>query len=94
MARRAELACQIGLHHRAAVQTSEMDGQRRPSRDGHPMGRVSAVLGQAVQFVYTCWNRIVLNGDPQRLQRPEYLAHFFHNVAGGIPASSRCARAA
>jgi len=46
------------------------------------MERLSAVLGQAVQFVYTCWDRIVLNGYLERLQRPEYLVHFFHDVVG------------
>ena len=44
------------------------------------MERLSAVLGQAVQFVYTCWDRIVLNGYLDGLQRPEYLVHFFHDV--------------
>ena len=46
------------------------------------MDQLSAVLGQAVQFVYTCWDRIVLNGYLERLQRPEYLVHFFHDVVG------------
>ena len=46
------------------------------------MDRLSAVLGQAVQFVYTCWDRIVLNGYLERLQRPENLVHFFHTVVG------------
>lgn len=46
------------------------------------MERLSAVLGQAVQFVYTCWDRIVLNGYLERLQRPEYLVHFFRDVVG------------
>jgi hypothetical protein len=46
------------------------------------MERLSAVLGRAVQFVYTCWDRIVLNGYLERLQRPEYLVHFFHDVVG------------
>jgi DNA-directed RNA polymerase subunit beta len=40
------------------------------------MDRLSAVLGQAVQFVYTCWDRIVLNGYIERLQRPENLIYF------------------
>jgi hypothetical protein len=39
-------------------------------------------LGQAVQFVYTCWDRIVLNGYIERLQRPENLIYFFHDVVG------------
>ena len=46
------------------------------------MDRLSAVLGQAVQFVYTCWDRIVLNGYMERLQRPENLICFFHDVVG------------
>jgi hypothetical protein len=46
------------------------------------MDRLSAVLGQAVQFVYTCWDRIVLNGYIERLQRPENLIYFFHDVVG------------
>jgi hypothetical protein len=33
-------------------------------------------VGQAVQFVYACWDRIVLNGYLERLQRPGYLVHF------------------
>ena len=46
------------------------------------MDRLSALLGPVVQFVYTCWDRIVLNGYLERLQRPEYLVHFFHDVLG------------
>src|SRR5438876_312260 len=46
------------------------------------MDRLSVLLGQAVQFVYTCWDRIVLNGYIERLQRPENLIHFFHDVVG------------
>jgi hypothetical protein len=44
--------------------------------------RLSAVLGQAVQFVYTCWDRIVLSGYTERLQRPENLIYFFREVVG------------
>src|SRR5205823_6672537 len=43
---------------------------------------LSELLGQAVQFVYTCWDRIVLNGYIERLQRPENLIYFFHDVVG------------
>src|SRR5438552_17327896 len=46
------------------------------------MDRLSAVLGQAVQFVYTCWDRIVLSGYIERLQRPENLIYFFHDIVG------------
>src|SRR6266849_2739035 len=53
-----------------------------PSQEDHPVDRLSELLGPAVQFVYTCWDRIVLNGYLERLQRPENLVHFFHEVAG------------
>jgi hypothetical protein len=46
------------------------------------MDRLSELLGKSVQFVYTCWDRIVLNGYIERLQRPENLVHFFHDVVG------------
>ena len=37
------------------------------------MERLLELLGNAVQFAYTCWDRIVLNGYIERLQRPENL---------------------
>ena len=46
------------------------------------MDRLSELLGQAVQFAYTCWDRIVLSGYIERLQRPENLVYFFHEVVG------------
>src|SRR5207302_3051229 len=46
------------------------------------MERLLELLGPVVQFVYICWDRIVLNGYIERLQRPENLVYFFHNVAG------------
>ena len=46
------------------------------------MDRLSELLGQAVQFVYTCWDRIVLTGYIERLQRPENLIYFFHDIVG------------
>jgi len=44
--------------------------------------RLSELLGNAVQFMYTCWDRIVLNGYIERLQRPENLIYFFHDIVG------------
>jgi hypothetical protein len=44
--------------------------------------RLSELLGQAVQFAYTCWDRIVLTGYIERLQRPENLIYFFHDIVG------------
>jgi hypothetical protein len=46
------------------------------------MDRLSELLGQAVQFVYTCWDRIVVSGYIERLQRPENLIYFFQDVVG------------
>ena len=46
------------------------------------MDRLSAVLGPVVQFVYTCWDRIVLSGYIERLQRPENLIYFFQDIVG------------
>src|SRR5713101_5111056 len=51
-------------------------------QEGHPVDRLSELLGQAVQFAYTCWDRIVLSGYIERLQRPENLIYFFHDVVG------------
>src|SRR6266705_3451720 len=53
-----------------------------PPQEGHPMDRLSELLGNAVQFVYTCWDRIVVNGYIERLQRTENLIYFFHDVVG------------
>jgi hypothetical protein len=44
--------------------------------------RLLVLLGTAVQFVYTCWDRIVVNGYIDRLQRPENLVYFFQEVVG------------
>ena len=46
------------------------------------MDRLSELLGPVVQFVYTCWDRIVLSGYIERLQRPENLVYFFRSVVG------------
>src|SRR5437762_12346652 len=53
-----------------------------PTSGGYPVDRLSELLGQAVQFAYTCWDRIVLSGYIERLQRPENLIYFFHDVVG------------
>jgi hypothetical protein len=47
--------------------------------------RLSELLGEHVQFAYTAWDRIVLNGYLDRLQRPENISHFFREVVG-VPA--------
>jgi hypothetical protein len=44
--------------------------------------RLLELLGTAVQFAYTCWDRIVVTGYIERLQRPENLVHFFHDIVG------------
>ena len=58
------------------------------------MDRLSELLGQAVQFAYTCWDRIVLTGYIERLQRPENLIYFFHDVVRGRLHRAGRARAA
>jgi hypothetical protein len=44
--------------------------------------RLSELLGRQVQFSYTAWDRIVLNGYLDRLQRPENISYFFREVVG------------
>jgi hypothetical protein len=44
--------------------------------------RLSEVLGERVQFRYTCLDRIVLHGYLTGLQRPEQLVYFFRDVVG------------
>lgn len=46
------------------------------------MDRLSELLGRYVQFRYTAWDRIVLNGYLDRLQRPENMSYFFREVVG------------
>jgi hypothetical protein len=46
------------------------------------MDRLSDLLGRAIQFAYTCWDRVVLSGCIERLQRPENLTYFFQDVVG------------
>src|SRR6266851_8642191 len=58
----------------------EAFNQLTPPQEAHPMEPLLDVLGNTVQFFYTCWDRIVMNGYIERLQRPENLIHFFHDV--------------
>ncbi len=46
------------------------------------MDRLSEVLGRHVQFRCTAWDRIVLSGYIERLQRPENISYFFREVVG------------
>jgi hypothetical protein len=43
---------------------------------------LSELLGRHVEFSYTAWDRIVLNGYLDRLQRPENINYFFREVVG------------
>src|SRR5215210_8156258 len=59
------------------------DETRSASHEGgSPVDRLSEVLGERVQFRYTCLDRIVLHGYLTGLQRPEQLVYFFHDVVG------------
>ena len=46
------------------------------------MDRLSELLGRHVQFAYTAWDRMVLMGYLDRLQRPENISYFFREVVG------------
>ena len=51
------------------------------------MDRFSELLGSHVQFAYTAWDRLVLNGYLERLQRPENVLHFF--ARSSVPRALR-----
>jgi hypothetical protein len=44
--------------------------------------RLSELLGHHVQFTYSAWDRIVLNGYLERLQAPKNIVYFFRQVVG------------
>ena len=46
------------------------------------MDRFLELFGHLVEFVYAVWDRIVLRGYYERLQRPENIVYFFRNVCG------------
>ena len=59
-----------------------VETHRLIAEGGSPVDRLSELLGGAVQFQYTCLDRIVLNGYLERLQRPENIVYFFREVVG------------
>lgn len=46
------------------------------------MHRFLELFGHLVQFTYAIWDRIVLRGYYDRLQRPENIVYFFRDVCG------------
>ena len=52
------------------------------AEEGRSLDRLSELLGHQIQFRYTAWDRIVLNGYLDRLQRPENIVYFFREVVG------------
>jgi hypothetical protein len=50
--------------------------------EDHSVDRLSELLGSHVQFTYTAWDRIVLTGYIDQLQRPENLVRYFRDTAG------------
>ena len=52
---------------------------------GQSLDRLSELLGHHVEFSSTAWDRLVLNGYRDRLQRPEHMVHCFRAVVG-VPA--------
>jgi hypothetical protein len=55
--------------------------QSLATEEGIPWIGCQSSWGPLVQLTYTAWDRIVLNGYIERLQRPANLAYFFHEVA-------------
>jgi hypothetical protein len=53
----------------------------RSAQEWRPVDRLSELLDTVVQFAYSCWDRIVVTGYIERLQHPENLVHFFHDIA-------------
>ena len=53
------------------------------------MDRLSELLGHHVQFSHTAWDRIVLNGYLDRLQRPENIIYFVRDVVGAPSVTPR-----
>ena len=70
-----------------------MGGVTQPPapQEGRPVERLSALLGRHVPFRSTAWDRIVLNGDLDRLPRPENLVSCFRDVVGA-PGSTPAVR--
>ena len=56
--------------------------QPRSLGEGRAADRLSELLGHHVQFAYTAWDRIVLNGHLDQLQRTENVIHFFRELVG------------
>ena len=53
------------------------------------MDRLSELLGHPVQFSYTAWDCIVLNGYLDRSQRPKNINYCFHDVVGALSVTPR-----
>ncbi len=49
------------------------------------MERFLQLFGGFVDFTYSVWDRIVLRGYYERLQRPANIVHFFRDVCGIYP---------
>ena len=49
------------------------------------MHRFLQLFGDSVDFTYGVWDRIVLRGYYERLQRPANIVYFFRNVCGIYP---------
>jgi len=46
------------------------------------MEQFTKLFGKLLVFVYHCFDRIVIHGYLSGLSRPEYVVHFFRQVAG------------
>src|SRR5215471_10539563 len=52
------------------------------------MEQFTKLFGKLLVFVYHCFDRIVIHGYLSGLSRPEYVVHFFRQVAG-IPVLTK-----
>jgi hypothetical protein len=68
---------------RTALRCENGDVSQQVSRaEDYSVDRLSELLGSHVQFTYTAWDRIVLTGYIDQLQRPENLVRYFRDAAG------------
>jgi len=52
------------------------------------MESFTQLFGELLEFVYHCFDRIVIYGYLSGLSRPEQVVHFFRQIVG-VPVSAR-----
>jgi hypothetical protein len=59
------------------------------STEGGPMETFWKLFGSLLDFVYHCFDRIVIQGYLPLLTRPEHIVHFFRDVHGIYPITKQ-----